>query len=115
METYIFEILLCHLQHIARVGKEDIASFTVFSHVLIFSLFEVFEFFLVVAFYPACFVEMYWLPTAFRIVLVLKSVLYDFKLQLAYGADDFTAVKLVDEKLCYAFVHKLANALFELF
>ena len=40
VEADVLEILLCHLQHVARVSEEDIATFDVGCHVLIFRLFE---------------------------------------------------------------------------
>ncbi len=36
------EICLCHLKHIVRVGKEDIASLAVNGHELMFAFFESF-------------------------------------------------------------------------
>ena len=110
MEAYVLEVFLCHLKNIARVGKEDVAAVAVFRHVLILALLEVLELTFVVAFYPAGLIEMYGLPTAFGVVLVLEAVLYDFKLQLSYGADDFSSVKLIDKQLCHTFVHELIYA-----
>ena len=45
MEFDVLKIYLCHLQYIIGVGKEHIAPFTVFCHVLIFALLESFQFF----------------------------------------------------------------------
>ena len=105
MELNVLKILLSHAQHITAVGKEYVASILVFCHVLIFAFLEVLEFCLVVTFYPASFVKMDRFPTALGVILVFKTVLYDLKLQLAHGADNFSSVELIDKQLCYTFIH----------
>ena len=62
VEAYVLEIGLGHLQHIPAIGKEDIATFAVFGHILIFALLECLKFGGVVAFNPACLVETRRLP-----------------------------------------------------
>ena len=114
MEADVFEVLLCHAEDIAGVGKEDIATFYIFCHVLVFALLEVFEFFWIIALYPTCFVQVYWFPATFGIVFVLKTVLDDFELKLTNGTDDATVVELVDEHLCHTFVHELLDTFLEL-
>ena len=115
MELDILEVLLCHRQHIAGVGKEDIAAILVFRHILIFALFEVLQFFLVVALYPACLIQVYRFPTAFGVVFVLQTILYHLKLQLTDSTDDLAAIELVYEHLCHTLVHKQVDTLVELF
>ena len=51
------------------------------------------------------------LPPTLGVVFMLKAILDDLKLQLAYGADDAAVVELVDEKLGNALVHQLFDAL----
>ena len=114
MKTYVLEILLRHLQDVARVGKEDVAPLGVARHILVFATLEVFEFGLVVAFNPARLVERNGFPAAARTILVLKAILYDLKLQLPHGANDFPSVELIGEHLRHAFVHELCNAFFKL-
>ena len=114
VEANILEVVLRHLEDVARIGEEDVAPLTVFRHVLVLALLEVFEFGGIVAFNPAGLVERDGFPTTLGIVFVLQSVLDDFKLELAYGANDFTPVKLVNKELRYAFVHELLNTLLEL-
>ena len=58
----MLEVLLSHREHIARVCQEDIATFLVFGHILIFALLEVLQFCIVVTLYPACLVEMNGFP-----------------------------------------------------
>ena len=111
MEFDVFEVLLCHAQYVAAVGEENVAPLTVFGHILIFTLLEVVELSFVVALYPTCLVEVDRLPPALGIVFMLKAILDDLKLQLAYGADDAAVVELVDEKLGNALVHQLFDAL----
>lgn len=43
-----------------------------------------------------------------------KSVLYNLKLQLSYRADYLSAVKLINEHLCHALIHKLIYTFVEL-
>ena len=68
----------------------------------------------VIALNPAGFVETHRLPTTLGIILILQAILNHFKLQLADGTYDFSAVKLVDEKLRHAFVHQLLDTLLQL-
>lgn len=57
METDVFKVMLRHLQHISRVGKEHITPFAVFGHVLVLALLECLKFRLVITLYPAGFVK----------------------------------------------------------
>ncbi len=43
VELNFFKVLLCHTEHIARVGKEYISPFNIFCHILVLALFETFE------------------------------------------------------------------------
>ena len=114
METDVLKVLLCHLQHVARVGEEHVAPVAVLGHVLVFALLEKFELRRVVAFNPAGLVKVDRLPAALGVVFVLKAILYHLKLQLAYGADNLAAVELIDKQLRHAFVHQLLDAFVEL-
>lgn len=97
MELDVLEILLGHAQHITAVGQEYVAAILILGHILIFTLLEVFKLLWIIALYPTCFVEVYWLPTALSVVLVLQSVLNNLELQLAYGTYNLTVVELIDE------------------
>ena len=109
------EIGLGHLQHIARVGHEDVAPVAVDTHELVLAFLEGLEGLGVVAFDPAGLVEADGLPAALGAILVEQSVLNDLELQLPHGADDLAAVELADEELGHALVHELVDALVELF
>ena len=111
METYALEIILGHLQYIVTVGEEDITSLDILGHILVFAFLEVLELSRVIALNPACLVEVYRLPTALGIILVLETVLYDLKLQLTHRTDELTAVMLVHEELCHTLAHKLVDTL----
>ena len=111
METYALEIILGHLQYIVAVGEEDITSLDILGHILVFAFLEVLELSRVIALNPACLVEVYRLPTALGIILVLETVLYDLKLQLTHRTDELTAVMLVHEELCHTLAHKLVDTL----
>ena len=41
MEFYFWEILLCHLKNIARIGKKHITFVFIQSHILVFAFFEI--------------------------------------------------------------------------
>ena len=56
MEFDMFEVFLCHGEHIVGVCQEDVTPFAVFCHVLILAFLEIVQFFLVVCFNPAGFV-----------------------------------------------------------
>ena len=114
MKLDVLEVLLCHAQHVAGVGKEDIAALNVLRHVLVLSLLEVVELGCIIALYPAGFVEVDGLPTALGAILMLKAVLDDLKLQLANGTNDAAVVELVDEHLCHTLVHELLDTFLEL-
>ena len=114
MELDVFKILLRHAQHVARIGKKDIAPLNILGHVLVLALLEVLEFLLVICLYPASLVKMHWLPAALGIVLVLQAVLDNLELQLTHGAHDAAAVELVDEELRHTLVHELLQSLLEL-
>ena len=45
----MLKVLLCHREHVARVGEEHIATVAVLSHILILALLELVEFFGIVA------------------------------------------------------------------
>ena len=45
----MLKVLLGHLQHIARVGQEHVASFLIFGHILILTLLEVLQFGIIAA------------------------------------------------------------------
>ena len=40
VEADILKILLCHLEHVSRVGHEDFAALTVLGHILVLALLE---------------------------------------------------------------------------
>ena len=114
----MLEVLLGHLQNIAAIGQEDISSVAVFCHILVFAFLERLQFCLVIALNPACFIEADWFPAAFGVVFILQAVLDDFKLQLTNGADQLTAIKLVDKELGHTVTVKFdgnfKNAVLEL-
>lgn len=114
MELDVFEILLRHAKHIARIGQENVAAFTVFGHVLVLALLEILQFFGVVRLNPAGLMQVNRFPTTFGVVLILQAILDYFELKLAHRADDFTSVELVYEELRHAFVHQLFDALVQL-
>lgn len=114
MEFDVFEVLLCHGQHIARVGKEYITAILVFCHVLIFAFLEIVKFGSIITLYPASLVQVDRFPTALCIVFVLKTVLYNLKLQLAHSAHDASSIELVDKELCDTLIHELFQSLLEL-
>lgn len=114
VEAYFGEVLLGHSEDVAGVGEEYVATVAVESHVLVLAAFELSELGFVVALYPAGFVEADGLPAALGVVLVLKAILDDLELELAYGTDDLTAIELVDEELSHAFVHELGNTFLKL-
>ena len=107
MEFYMLKVLLRHGKHIAAVGQEDITAFDVFSHVLVFAFFEVFQFSRMLRLYPAGFMQMHGFPTAFGIILVLQTILDDLELQLSHGAHDFATVELIDKQLRHTLIHQL--------
>ena len=95
MELDMLEVLLCHREDISGVGKEHIPTLLVLSHILVLALLEGLEFLLVITTDPASLVQMHRFPAALCIVFILQTVLNDLKLQLSYGANDFTVIKLV--------------------
>lgn len=111
VELDVREVLLGHTQNVGGVGKEDVATLCVFGHVLIFTLLEVVKLGRIISLNPAGFVEMQRLPTAFRVVLMLQTVLDDLELQLTHSADDTSVVELVDKELGHTFVHELRDTL----
>lgn len=115
VELDVLEVHLRHLEHVARVGQEDVAALAVLGHVLVLALLEGFELGGVIALDPAGLVEADGLPAALGVVLVLQAVLDDFELELAHGADNLAPVELIDEELGHTFVHQLVNALGQLF
>ena len=115
MELDVFEVLLCHREHITGICKEHVATFLVFRHVLILAFLEVLELRIIVALNPTSLVKMHRFPTTLRIVFVLQAILDHLELQLTYGTDDLPAVELVDKQLCHTLVHQLVDALLQLF
>lgn len=114
MELDVFEVLLGHAEHIGRIGKEYVAAFDVFRNILIFTLLEIVKLGIVVRLNPARFVKVNRLPTALRVVLMFKTILYNFELKLAYGTDDAAVVELVYKHLGHTFVHELLDAFLKL-
>ena len=114
MEPDMFEVLLCHAEHIARVGKEHVSALYVLGHVLILALLEVLQLLRIVGLYPASLVQVDRFPAALGVVLVLQTILDDLELQLSYGSHDAAAVELVDKQLCHTLVHQLLQSLLEL-
>ena len=114
VELDMLKVLLRHIENVTGIGKEDIASVFVLCHILILTLLEIVEFLLIIALYPAGFMEMNRLPTALGIVLILKTILDNLKLKLTYSADNLSSIKLVYEQLCHAFIHQLLKPLLEL-
>ena len=110
----MFEVLLSHTQHIARISEEHIAALNILCHILILTLLEVLQFLLIVSLNPTCLMQMNRLPTALGIVLVLQAILYNLELQLTDGTHDATTIELVDEQLCHTLVHQLLQTLLEL-
>lgn len=97
VKTYVLEIILRHLQYVARVSQEYIPTLAVAGHVLVFAFLEGLQFGSIIAFDPTGLVEADGLPPALGVVFVLQAILYDFELQLAHRADDFAAVELIDK------------------
>ena len=112
-------VLLRHAEYVTRVSEEHISALFIKCHVLRFSFFEHLVFrptlsAIVGRCYPASLVKRDGFSTAFGLIFVLKAVLNNFKLQLAYRTDNLAAGELVGKELCYAFVHQLIYALVEL-
>ena len=114
VELDVLEVLLCHAKHIARVGKEDIATLCILCHVLVFALLEAVEFFFAVGLYPTSFIEMNGFPAATGVVLMFQSVLDDLKLELSHGAHNAAIVELIDKQLRHTFIHQLLQTLLKL-
>ena len=70
VELNMLEVILSHLKHISAIGKEDIATFTVFCHILEFTLLEGFQLLGVIDLYPTSLIQTDRLPTTLRIVFV---------------------------------------------
>ena len=114
VELDVLEVLLRHGEHIAGIGEEDIATFLVLGHILVFTLLEVFELSSIVALYPASLIEVDGFPTALGIVLVLQAILDDLELQLAHSTDNLATIELIDEQLGHTLVHQLVDTLLQL-
>ena len=114
VELDMLKVLLRHIENVTGIGKEDIASVFVLCHILILTLLEIVEFLLIIALYPAGFMEMNRLPTALGIVLVLQAILDNLKLKLTHGTHDAATVELVDKQLSHTLVHELLQSLLEL-
>ena len=97
VEADFGEVLLRHLEHVARVGEKHVASLSVDGHVLLLATFEGVECLFVVALNPACVVQAKGLPATLGAIFVEQAVLNHLKLQLPHGADDFAVIELVDE------------------
>ena len=110
----MFEVLLSHTQHIARISEEHIAALNILCHILILTLLEVLQFLLIVSLNPTCLMQMNRLPTTLGIVLVLQAILDNLELQLTDGTHDATTIELVDEQLCHTLIHQLLQTLLEL-
>ena len=115
MELDMLEVFLSHAQDITTVGKKHITTILILCHILILALLEILQLSLVVTLYPASFIQMNWLPTALRIILVFKTILYDLKLQLTHCANNLSSIKLIDKQLCHTFVHELVDTFLKLF
>ena len=70
VELDMLKVLLRHIENVTGIGKEDIASVFVLCHILILTLLEIVEFLLIIALYPAGFMELNRLPTALGIELI---------------------------------------------
>ena len=114
METNILEVYLRHLQYIATIGKEDVTTFDILGHELVFTFLEGFKLGSIVALNPAGLVEADGFPTTLGVVLVLQAVLDNLELELTYSTDNLAAIKLVDEELSYTLAHKLVDTLGQL-
>ena len=97
MELDILVVVLRHLEDIAAICHEDIATLFVLRHILGFALLEHLQLGFVVALYPACLEHLQWLPTAFGLVLMLQAVLNNLKLQLTYSTHDLATIELADK------------------
>ena len=95
MELDFREILLCHLKHITRVGKENVASLGIERHELMLAVLEGFEGFFVITLYPASLIKAYWFPAALGVILVQQAVLDNLKLQLPHSTNNLAVVELV--------------------
>lgn len=82
----MFEVLLSHTQHIARISEEHIAALNILCHILVLTLLEVLQFLLIVSLNPTCLMQMNRLPTALGVVLVLQAILDNLELQLTDDA-----------------------------
>ena len=109
VEADVLEVDLRHLEHVATVGEEHVATFDILGHELVLTLLECFELGSIVALNPASLVEAHRLPTTLGIVLILQAILDNLKLELTYSTDNLAAVELVYEELCHTLTHKLVN------
>ena len=109
VEADVLEVYLCHLQHIATVGEKHVSAFDILCHELVLAFLKGFEFGGIVALNPAGFVEAHGFPTTLGVVLVFQAVLNNLELQLTYGTDNLTSVKLVHEELCHTLTHELVD------
>ena len=113
----MFKVLLSHLQYITRIGKEDVSTFSVASHVLMLTLLKCLELTFIAGhcFHPTCLVQTYWFPATLGTIFIFETILNNLELQLADGANDLTVIELIDEQLRHTFVHKLIDAFLQLF
>ena len=99
VELDILKVLLSHRENVARVGKENVTTVLVLCHILILTFLECLKFLSIVALNPASLMQMNRFPTTLGVVLVLKSVLDNLKLKLAYSTHDSATIKLIYEQL----------------
>lgn len=115
VETDGGEISAGHLEHIAGIGQEYVASGSVGGHKLVFTFLERFQSFGIVAVNPACFVERNRFPAALCAVFVEQTVLDYLKLQLPDCAYNLAAIKLIGKHLGHTLVHELTDTFVKLF
>ena len=71
VEADVLEVYLRHLQHVATVGEEHVATLDILGHELILALLECFKLGSVVTLNPAGLVEAHGFPAALGVVLIL--------------------------------------------
>ena len=103
-----------HIEQKFGRREEDVIAVFVGYHVRSLDALEFNQFCFVVTNDPTGFVVWLGLEFALGSVLVLQSVLDDFKLKFTDGADNFAVAKRSNEKLSDPFIGQLLNALFQL-
>ena len=114
MENQLLVILLCHLQHILRIGQKNIPSLLVFRHILGLVFPEIRQLIFVQSLNPARLVKVDRLPSAGSAILMEQPLFDNLKLQCTHRTDDFTPVELVRKKLGHTFVHQLVHTFCQL-